>query len=163
MIFNILLVLISILLENIFNIYLNNFIYLTPLFTLISLIFIFFYFKNDRKGYLYFSFFTGLLYDFSFTNFYILNCILFTIISYIVFYILKNHNINIFTILYSSVFSILFYNLLLFLIFNFFNYINYSIMDLSIILRSFFISNIIYTIIIYIIIKNSKLRYILKN
>ena len=149
MIFNMLLVLISIILENIFNLHLN----ISILFTLISLIIIFPYFKNAKKEYLIFSFFTGLIYDLFFTNFYILNCFIYLFISYFIFYILKNHNFNIFTVLYSSIFAIFLYNFILFIIFNFYNYTNYSLLDLSLILRSFIFVNIIYTIFIYLISK----------
>ena len=163
MFFNIIIAVISILLENLFNIYLSSFRIMTPLFTLLSLIFIFPYFKNSKKEFLIFSFFLGLIYDLLFTNFYILNSILFLIISFFIFYILKTHNYNYFIIIYNSLFVIFFYNVLLFLIFNFFNYINYTIFDLSYILRNFLIGNLSYVTILYFILKRNYFKHIIKR
>lgn len=141
-------ILISIILENIFNIYL-----LPTQFTLISLIFLYFYFQNDKKRYLLTSFLIGLLYDIFYTNFYVLNPFLFFIISICLYYILHNHKTDILTIIISGLFIIFLYNLLLFLIFNFFNYSSYTIIDFSFILRHLVIVNMIYLLIIYFVFK----------
>lgn len=163
MIFNIIIVFISLNLENIFNLYFSSIKFLSPLFTLLSLQFCFFYFQNDKKDYLIFTFIIGLIYDLLFTHFYILNAILFTIIGYFIYYIFKNHKYNLLTLLYSSIFSIFLYNFLLFLIFNFYSYQNYTLIDLSIILRNYLIGNIIYSTIIYLLLKNKHFKYIINN
>lgn len=150
MIFNIFIVFISIILENICNLYLSKFNYITPIFTLISLIFIFPYFKNSKKDFFIFSLIVGFIYDLVFTNFYILNVILFLIISIVIYYILKNHEYNILTIIVTTIVCIFIYNILLYLILNLFNYTNYNLIDLSYILRTFIIVNVLYTIIVYI-------------
>ncbi len=148
-----LIVLISILLENIFNIYLTSIPYIIPLFTLLSLIFIYPKYKKDKYKYYFISFIIGLIYDIFFTDFYIVNACLFLLISIFIYYILNNHKINIFTILTACIFSIFLYNILIYLILNFFNYTNYSLMDLSYILRNFLLINIIYTILLYQVFK----------
>ena len=141
-------VIISIILENIFNIYL-----FPNQFTLISLIFLYPYFKNNKNKYLLICFFIGLIYDIFYTNFYVLNPLLFFIIGIWIYYILHNHKINILTIIISGLFAFSLYNLLLFLIFNFFNYVLYTILDLSFILRHLIIINMIYLLILYFIFK----------
>lgn len=163
MILNILLIIISIFIENIFNLYLNMFKYIAPLFTLLSLIFIFPYFKNAKKEYYIFSFFSGLLYDLFFTNFYVLNSIIFFIISIGMFYILRNHKNNYITIVYTSLFSIFLYNLINFLIFNMFNYYNYSLIDLSYILRHFLLGNLLYVTILYLFLKKRYFKHIINS
>ncbi len=155
MIFNILITLISLILENIFNLYLNEFKYFTPLFTILSLIFVYPYFKNSKKDFFLFSFILGLVYDLFFTNFYVLNSILFLIISIVIYYILNKKDYSLRYIIVTCIVSILLYNLLLFLILNFFNYVNYSLLDFSYILKYFIIGNILYIVILYLILKNT--------
>lgn len=152
MIFNIFIVLISLIFENIFNLYFSKLNYITPLFTLISLIFVFPYFKNSKKDFYIFSLLVGLIYDLVFTNFYIINSILFLLISIVIFYVLKNHEYNLLMIVITSILSIFLYNILLYLILNLYNYTNYSLIDLSYILKSFLIGNIFYCFIIYFLI-----------
>ena len=81
MIYNIIIILIGITLELILNLYLNINSYFISLFTILSLVFVFPYFKNSKKDFLIFSSLVGFIYDLIFTNFYILNSFLFGFIS----------------------------------------------------------------------------------
>lgn len=155
MVFNIVISLISIILENIFNLYLNEFEYFTPLFTLISLIIIYPNFKDNKKSYFIFSIILGFIYDIFFTNFYVLNPILFFVISAVIYYIFSKKEYNFKYLIITTIITIFIYNLMLFLILNFFNYTNYSILDFSYILRHFILANIIYVVMLYIIVKNT--------
>ena len=91
MIFNMIIVFISIILENIFNLYITRFNYFIPLFTLVSLIFIFPSFEHKKNNYYITSAIIGFIYDLFFTNFYILNSILFLLVSIGIYYILSTH------------------------------------------------------------------------
>lgn len=155
MVFNIVISLISIILENIFNLYLNEFEYFTSLFTLISLIIIYPNFKDNKKSYFIFSIILGFIYDIFFTNFYVLNAALFFVISVMIYYIFSKKEYTFKYLIITTIISIFIYNLMLFLIFNFFNYTNYSILDFSYILRHFILANIIYVVMLYIIVKNT--------
>ena len=148
----VILCLISIILDNIINIY---FSYLfSPVFMLINLIFIYDIFK-DKEKYFLTSIIMGFIYDLFFSNFYVLNAIIFLIIS-IVIHILKKDSFLM--ELLTCLIIIILYNLLLYLIFNFFSYKYISIMDLLYILPKYII-NIIYFVILKIIFK-TKHKYL---
>ncbi len=151
MTYNVLIVFISLILENLVNLYIPNEFYMLPLFTPLSLIFIYPYFKNSKKDYLLFSSIVGFIYDIVFTNFYILNAILFFIIAYIIYNYLKKLNFNFINIILLSIIIILFYNIILFLIFNITNYYDYDILDLIYIIKHVFIINLIYIFSLYFI------------
>ena len=150
---------ISIALENMFNIFFNI-EYFYPLFTLMSLIFLFYKYKDNKNKYFIISFLIGFIYDIFFTNFYILNSIVFLICSFFIYYILYNHKNNYLLILVTSIFIILLYNILIYLILEFFQYIDYNLIDLSMIISNFLLLNIIYITIVYFI---TKKIHIIKN
>ncbi len=163
MFFNIIIVLISMILENIFNLYLSNIELITPLFTLISLIFVYFYFKNNEKGYYLFCTISGFIYDMFFTNFYILNAIAFFICSLVIYYIMNNHRLNYITVLFSSITAIFLYNVILYILFIFFKYNSYSLLEFGYFLKYFIVGNLIYSTIIYIILNNKRFNHIIKQ
>ena len=132
MIYCIFLIFISIILENLSNIYLSSFNYFVPLFTLLSLIFIYPYFKKEKYKYYIFSSITGFIYDLFFTNFFVLNVLLFFICAFIVFFIL-----------------------------NFFMYTNYSLLEFSYILKYFLPLNLLYICIIYLFFKTTHIGNII--
>ena len=156
-----LIILISLILESILNIYINTNSYLVPLFTFLSLIFIYPEFKNSKKYFFCLSIILGIIYDILFTNFYILNLIVFFIYSFIIYYYFKKYQYNFINIIIVSVIGIIIYNLLLFIIFNIFNYYNYNLHDLLFIIKHFFIINIIYSALFYLIINKTKIKNIL--
>lgn len=154
MIFNILLVLISILTENIFNIYFNIDI-LSPIFTLMSLIIISKNFNSKKNEFLLFSLLTGFVYDLFFTNFYILNALIFFICSIIIYYIFSKFEYNLLNVIIISIVVIIIYNTFIYLILNFFKYTSYNITAFLNILKNYFIINIIYISLLYIVINNT--------
>ena len=102
MIYCIFLIFISIILENLSNIYLSSFNYFVPLFTLLSLIFIYPCFKKEKYKYYIFSSITGFIYDLFFTNFFVLNVLLFFICAFIIYYIFNKFEYNFKTILFTK-------------------------------------------------------------
>ena len=152
MIINIILVILSLLLENFFNIYFN---FTYPLFTIVSLIFINI---NDKKKYYIFCTIVGFIYDLFFTNFFILNCILFFLLAICIYYIIHSHNKKLLYYIITSIFIIFLYLILLYIILSIYGYINYSLIEFSYIIKNYLIINIIYTIILYFINKKLNMR-----
>ena len=153
MIYCIFLIFISIILENLSNIYLSSFNYFVPLFTLLSLIFIYPCFKKEKYKYYIFSSIAGFIYDLFFTNFYVLNSIIFLLCSYFIYHIFKRFDYNVISVILTTIFVIFFYNAFCFCILNFFLYTNYSLLEFSVILRYFFVLNLIYSISMYLFTK----------
>lgn len=143
----------SILFENVVNLYLSSLIYFTPLFTLISLIFANYYLSKNKIKYYIYSSLLGIIYDIFFTNFYVLNSLLFLICAIFIYYIFKRFKFKLLSVIFVSIFIILLYNLLTFFVLNFFMYTNYSLLDFCVIVKHFLIGNVIYSIIMYLIIK----------
>lgn len=151
---------ISIALESIVNLYIHNGSYLIPLFSILSLIFIYPNFKNERVKYFTISFIFGIIYDLVFTNFYILNAILFLIFSIVIYYYFNKFKYNLLSTIILSIIGIIIYNVLLFLIFNILNYYTYSFLNLIFITKHFVIINIIYSLIVYLLINKTRLKNI---
>lgn len=149
MIYNIIIVIISLILDIIFNLLLKSNSYLLPLFTLISLINIYPYFKNSKKDYLIFSLIVGFIYDLFNNYFFILNPIIFFIISDFIYNYFRRFNYNLIFNILLSFLIIIIYELLMLLIYNLTNYQIYTINEFLYIFPHFFISNILYIIIIY--------------
>ena len=60
---------------------------------------------------------------------------------------------NVISVILTTIFVIFFYNALCFCILNFFLYTNYSFLEFSVILRYFFVLNLIYSTIMYLFTK----------
>lgn len=153
MLYNILIVFISLVLDGILNLILKSTSNLLPLFTLVSLIFIYPYFKNDKKSYLVSATLIGLIYDVFNTYFFILNPIIFLIISDIIFSLYHRFKFSIITVIVFTIFIIFIYQTILLLIFNLTNYEIYTIHEFTNIISHYFIINIIYSIILYLVFK----------
>ena len=111
------------------------------------LFFIFVYFFH------FIIYYVCLVYDLFFTNFYVLNSIIFLLCSYFIYHIFKRFDYNVISVILTTIFVIFFYNALCFCILNFFLYTNYSLLEFSVILRYFFVLNLIYSTIMYLFTK----------
>ena len=151
MTFNIILVIISLIFENIINMIFSNNSYILSLFTILSLIFIYPYYKNSKKDYLLFSMIVGFIYDVINTNFYILNPLIFVLISYFIYMFFRKFKYKLLNVILVSIFVILFYQFLLFVIFNITSSSRYSINDFIFIINHYYIINILYLICLYFI------------
>ena len=65
----------------------------------------------------------------------------------------KRFDYNVISVILTTIFVIFFYNALCFCILNFFLYTNYSLLEFSVILRYFFVLNLIYSTIMYLFTK----------
>lgn len=160
MIESIIFMLISLIFESLVNLYINEGSYLVPLFSVLSLIFIYHILKNNRKEYFILSLIFGIIYDLVFTNFYILNALLFFIFSIVIYLYFRRFEYNLLNVLILSIIGILLYNILLFFFFNIYNYYKYDFSDLLFIIKHFFAINIIYTLMVYLLVNKTKLKNI---
>lgn len=153
MIYNTIIIIISLILDSTLNLILKSTSYFLPLFTLISLIFIYPYFKNDKKSYLFISILIGFIYDIFNTYYFILNPIIFLIISDIIFSLYHRFKFNFITVTLFTIFIVFIYQILLLLIFNLTNYQIYTINEFTKIISHYFIINILYSAALYFIFK----------
>lgn len=161
MIINIIIIFISTIFELLLNLYIKTNSYLVPIFTLLSLIFIYPYFRNSKKDFFIFSSIVGFIYDLVFTNFYILNAFIFLLISTIIYYYFKKFNYKLLNIIIISIIIILLYNLILFLVFNIYKYNSYTLLEFIYIIKHFYIINLIYITFTYFILYKVYLKNIL--
>mgnify|MGYP004659966547 CR=1 FL=1 len=150
--------LISLALESIINLNISFTSYLVPLFSLLSLILIYKFLKYNKKEYFIFAIVSGFIYDLVFTNFYVLNSVLFLLNSFIIYFYFKKMKYNLLNIILITIICSSMYNLMLFTLFNIFSYSTYSFLDFSYILGHFIIINVIYIILGYILLNKTKLK-----
>lgn len=120
---------------------------LLPLFSLLSLIFIYPYFKNNYIKYIVCSFILGLFYDVIYTNTPFFNAGIFLfigILNYCFFKYFKNNNLN---NLLLGICIIILYRLFTFLILLFVGFISFSFVNL---LNSIYLSLVINLAYLYI-------------
>lgn len=124
------------------------------IFTIVSLVSIYPYFNNDKK-YLYILIITGILFDIIYTGTFLFVTLIFIIIYLVNKFLDFFLPFNLFNINVLSVVSIYTYHIISFIILNLVKYNSYSIKLLFNIIVNSVIGTIIYTTIIYFI-----LRYI---
>lgn len=129
------------------------------IYTIISLIVIYNYFKNKNK-YIIILILFGILFDIVYTNTFILNIIIFLVIYMIINYLDYLMPNNIFTINIKSVISIITYYILTYLIMLLSNYSIYPFNLLLKIITHSILMTVIYTTISYLILKRINIKEI---
>lgn len=122
------------------------------IYSLVALVIIYDYFKNDRK-YLYIIVTLGILFDIVYTNTFILNIIVFLVIYLILEKLDYLIPTNLLTINLKTLISIFTYHIMTYLILLMVHYNNYNLSLLWKILTRSIIMTIIYTSISYLVIK----------
>lgn len=141
---------ISFLLDGILSRYLMGTLFL-PLLTLVSIVIIYPYFRNNNYRYLKYLALIGLLYDIVYMNTVFYNFFIFLLLGIVVIiieYILSN---NLYVNCLISVTCIIFYRLINYLFFNIFRNYDITLNELLKSLYSSLLLNIIYCIAIYLI------------
>lgn len=155
MIFGIIIIAISFLLDSFISMYIpitvSNYNILVPMFTIISLVLIYPYFNNDEKNYLITSLIFGLLYDITFTNTFGLNTALFFGLGYIVIFLDGALSNNLFSLIIKMLIVIILYDVITYLILLLLNYIDYGILTLVIKIGKSLILNTIYLTVAYFV------------
>lgn len=156
MIFSIVIVSISILLEaflsNYIPIFVGNHNLFIPMFTIVSLVIVFPYF-NENSKFLKLCFIFGIIYDILFTNTIGLNISLFLLIGLIVIFLDNGLSNTLFSILIKMIVSIIIYDVLSYGILLLLNYMHYDFLTLFMKIVKSFILNITYTVILYFVVE----------
>lgn len=153
----------SFLLDSISTNYLNyelaNLSYFKTIYTIISLIIVYGYYRNKTK-YFITLIIISFLFDIRYTNTFILNPVIFLII-YLINIFLDNHlSNNLITCNIKTIISIVAYHLLTYIILILANYNSYSLKLLLLIIIHSIPMTIIYTTISYLIIKQISPKHI---
>jgi len=125
----------------------NSLLY--PLFSILSLIFIYPNFHKTNHYYIY-SFILGFLYDILIDTIF-LNAFIFLLLSYLLKLIFKKIPYNYLSVLLISIFTIIYYRLIIYSILIFINYLKFDIFILLKSISSSLLLNIIYISIMYLI------------
>lgn len=118
-----------------------------PLFTLLSLVIIYPYFKNNYIKYIIYSFTVGLFYDVIYTNTPFFNAGIFLLFGILIYYFFKHFKNNNLNNLLLGIGIIILYRLFTFLILSFAGYISFSFLNLF---DSIYLSLIINLVYLYI-------------
>lgn len=155
MIFSVIIVSISLLLEALLSNYLPIFVgsqnFFIPMFTLVSLVIVFPYY-NETSKFLKLCFIFGLIYDILFTNTIGLNITLFLLIGLILNFLDSALSNTLFSIIIKMVISIIVYDVLSYGILLLLNYLNYNVLILLMKILKSLTLNVIYAIILYLIV-----------
>lgn len=157
MIFQVLIVIISLFLDGILSNFLPYMIgdlsLFTAYFTLISLVIIHPFFKKKDKDYYILVGITGFLYDLFYTNLLFTNTIFFLLIGLIVSFVYKKMELNILTNLFLTILVIVIYQTIFSLSLFVFNVVPVTVESTLYLISHSLILNIIYGEILYLICK----------
>ncbi len=137
----------SFVLDFVFNYYFNNSLF-SSLIILTSLILLRSIFK-DCRGYYFYCFFVGFLYDYLYTGNYFMNSGMFLIVGFFINYVFLNMRFNIFVSIISIFLSIILYRVFCFLFLFFNGIVGFSFDYLLKSIYCSFLINIIYGILMY--------------
>ena len=163
MLVSILIGIISLILEVILSNFLpylnNNLTLFTPMFSVVSLFFIYSFFKKDKYRYFIFSFIFGMIYDLFFTNLLFFNGILFLGMAFLITLLYENLEINFLNIVLEIIIIITVYELLTVFIILIFNLVPVTPLKVLYKISHSLIINIIYGEILYFIIRYLPKKY----
>ena len=163
MIISIIIASVSLILEIILNNFLpyinGNLSLFTPMFSIVSLFFIYSFFKKEKIKYFVFSFIFGFIYDLFFTNLLFFNGILFLAIAFLITVLYENLEINFLNIILDIIIIIIVYELLTVFIVLIFNLVPITPLQVLYKISHSLIMNIIYGEILYFIIKHLPKKY----
>ena len=154
---SIIIMIISLLLDGLLTNYLpylvNDLSYFTPLFTLISIFIVYPLYRKKEKEYFISIFILGFVYDLLFTNLLFFNAVLFVFIGFKIKYIIKNFELGYIKIIIYVLLIVIFYESLTALFLGVFNIVPITIDRLIYKITHSLLLNIIYSELLFIIIK----------
>lgn len=150
----------SLYLDGLLSVYTNisifQIIYFKPMFTITSLIFIYFNYKKNEKKYYKICMITGIFYDLIFTNTFPLNTLIFPTIGLITHIIYKYLDNTLTNEIFIFIVMISLYRVLTFVILSLINYLSFSLLNLSNNFMSILVTNLFYYLILHIIYRRKK-------
>lgn len=154
--------LISFALEGIFSNFISSNSIFIPLFTVISLVIVYPYFKEEKNKFYIYACFLGLLYDIVYTNCPFINTFAFLITSLMISLIYEYITVSKFNITLINIIILLFHQTISYILLCFFSYTTFNEITLLTILYSSIITNIIYGFILFMLVsfldKKHKIR-----
>ena len=154
---------VSLLLDGLLSNYLpylaNNLSIFTPLLTVISVFIIFPFYRKDTKKYLITVFILGFIYDMLYTNLLFFNAVLFFILAFINMKIQKRVTANPFSLCIESIIMIVVYESLTGILLFTFNMVPISFYKVYYKIIHSLLLNIIYTELLYFIVKSLPKKY----
>lgn len=154
--------LISFALEGIFSNFISSNSIFIPLFTVISLVIVYPYFKDEKNKFYIYASFLGLLYDIVYTNCPFINTFSFLITSLMISLIYEYITVSKFNITLINIIILLFHQTISYILLCFFSYTTFNEITLLTILYSSIITNIIYGFILFMLVnfldKKHKIR-----
>ena len=158
----ILILLISFALEGIFSNLLSANSILIPLFTIISFVIVYPYFKNEKNKFYIYAGLIGLLYDIVYTNCPFVNTFTFLITSLMISLIYEYITVSKFNVTLIKIIILLFYQTISYIVLCFFSYTTFNETTLLTTLYSSIIINVIYGFLLFILVsfldKKHKIR-----
>lgn len=154
---SIIIMIISLLLDGLLTNYLpylvNDLSFFTPLFTLISIFIVYPLYRKKEKEYFISIFILGFVYDLIFTNLLFFNAVLFVFVGFLIEYIIKNFELGYIKIIIYVLLIVIFYESLTALFLGIFNIVPITIDRLIYKITHSLLINIIYSELLFIIIK----------
>lgn len=130
-----------------------NILSFKPLFTIVSLVLISPFFYKHSWSYYKVCIITGLVYDLLYTNTLILNALLFLLIGFIIRKIYSFFNSSLISGILLNLIIISFYHVISYIILFFIGYLSFNIIDLSYHFLGVLITNTIYYIIMFLLVR----------
>ena len=157
MIISLIIIIVSLLLDGILSNFLpylyTNLSIFTPLFTLVSIFMIYPFFKKKEKTYFILIFIVGIIYDLLYTNLLFFNGVLFITIGLLIKYIYKTYEITPLRLILYIIILITSYEFLTSLVLLIYNVVEVTFYKVFYKIINSLVLNIIYSEIIYLIIK----------
>ena len=157
MIFQVIIVIISLFLDGILSNFLpymmGDLSLFTPYFTLISLVMVYPFFKKKYKDYYILVGITGFLYDLFYTNLLFANTIFFLLVTYIISFLYKKMALNLLTNIFIVILSLVIYHAIFVLCLFIFNVVPINFEKFLYLILHSIILNVIYGEVLYLICK----------
>ncbi|MDD3392238.1 MAG: rod shape-determining protein MreD [Bacilli bacterium] len=164
MIFKTVIVIISFLLESIISNYISiSSHFLVPLFSVVSLVIIYPYFKNDDRKFIKYALIYGIVYDLLLTNLFPFHTLIYFIISYLIVMINFFISNNVLNVAFISFIVIICYRIITYLILILVGYLSYNGIFLFKSIYSSLIINIFYSMLLYMITDYYSKKYHIKK
>lgn len=167
MLASIIIVFVSLLLDGVLTNYLPYLVgdlsLFTPLLTVVSIFIVYPYFYKNNIKYFIFSFVSGLVYGLFYTNLLFVDGILFLLVAFLTVKMTDNIQINAFNILYETLIVIVIYEVSFAILIVMFNLVPITLSKVLYKIGHTLLLNIIYTEIIYWILKNFTKKYFRKS
>ena len=146
-----LILVISFILDNIFSMLIPINSFLLPLFTLMSLVIIYPFFKDKGRKYLSACFFTGMAYDLIYTDTILIHAFIFLMIGLLIINLNRLLSSNHVSVMFIGLVVVIFYRVIMYLFLVISNTVSFDLLGLLASIYNSLIANTIYILLLSII------------